>query len=115
MAESKIEPTLTAEEWAAGRVVWRDAEVEWRAGESFDISYRIPDEVPTAQPDDRSSVAQMIAVANAALPDSDPRKITRKTVVMLRESSEDDHAAYVNFGKLRALADALESYLPPEG
>ena len=40
----------------------------------------------------------LVAIGNFALPDSDPRKITRETVK-----------------RLRALADHLESYLPPEG
>lgn len=73
------------------------------------------------EPVEVDELPQVIAFANAALPDSDPRKITRETVATLR-----NHAYYSKHGDahgrlamtadaLAALADALESYLPPEG
>lgn len=56
-----------------------------------------------ALPESPDDLAAVIGFANAALPDSDPRKITRKHVELLRET----------VAPLRAFADALESYLPP--
>lgn len=67
------------------------------------------------------SVRALIAVANAALPDSDPRKFTRATIAMLRRKADVFHPTPESpmLGRMRdteldAFADALESYLPPE-
>jgi hypothetical protein len=52
--------------------------------------------------------AEAIALANAALPDTDPRKITREMVDRLKsliQPGEDDEQAFL---------DALKSYLPPK-
>lgn len=63
---------------------------------------------------------RLIAVANAALPDSDPRKITRAMVVELRKRALGHPLGYGEWSKnppdpeLTKIADALESYLPPE-
>lgn len=64
--------------------------------------------------------AEKIALANAALPDSDPRKITWAMVQMIRTLAEehqddgdyDEMVAHIAAGN--AIADALASYLPPE-
>lgn len=58
----------------------------------------------------------LIALANAALPDDDPRKITHESVAVIRAAGDNaaewghDLAAAV----LRGVADGLRSYLPPE-
>jgi hypothetical protein len=88
----KIDPALTAEEWAHAM----DADV--RDGLAYEVCYLWG----------RSRPAGAIAIANAALPDSDPRKITReklRLVGRLMGAHEDDEKAFL---------DALESYLPPE-
>lgn len=60
---------------------------------------------------------------NAALPDSDPRKITRKMVTLLRDIVESERGmaslgergiALLDLDELERIADALESYLPLE-
>lgn len=69
---------------------------------------------------------EVIALANAALPDGDPRKITREWIATLRQPHADDcmmwalsdyaGAQQCNCGgdeKLYAIADVLASYLPP--
>jgi hypothetical protein len=69
----------------------------------------------------RGQVSMVIALANAALPDSDPRKITRKHIAMLREAGRQRDSLsppYLDItlddaAELLAFADALESYLPP--
>jgi hypothetical protein len=68
----KIEPALTAEEWAHAM----DADV--RDGLAYEVCYLWG----------RSRPAGAIAIANAALPDSDPRKITRDEPSMLRNVAE---------------------------
>ena len=63
-----------------------------------------------------------IAKHNAALPDSDRRKITREWVTALRQIAQAIEDADVmetevppeHAPVLRAFANALESYLPPE-
>lgn len=97
----KIEPALSAEEWAEVSRM----EIEAVAAQFY--------ERPVA----------VVAFANAALPDSDPRKITRETVNLLREIVANEHESAKlnepsNIGEaeisgLTQLADALKSYLPP--
>jgi hypothetical protein len=110
--DEKIKPAMTAAEWARG-INGHDWEhLAALAG----------------------TEAQLIALANAALPDSDPRKITRERVQSLRALAEelafddctipeDEDAPLTLAGRehrhrliaeARNLAAALESYLPPE-
>ena len=70
------------------------------------------------------SLPQAIAIANAALPDTDPRKITRDWVIALRAEAErgrradvrGDNAGFsaIDPDTADQIANALESYLPPE-
>jgi hypothetical protein len=91
----KIEPVLTEEEWALGPGVADLHPV-------FDG-------------------AKIIAVANARLPESDPRKITREKIAAMRLVFDQwdgcgpgeylgDREEYTS---LERFLDALESYLPP--
>lgn len=111
----RIEPGLTAEEWAnvgpsSNLSLWGDGSgaIEVEGAKPFYVN---PEERPAA----------LIALFNAALPDSDPRKITREMIASLRraqecaeyysdnsdENNEHSHA-------LLGIVDALSSYLPPE-
>jgi hypothetical protein len=81
----------------------------------------VDDQQETARWSLENTAAGMIAALNDALPDSDPRKITRETVRYLRELanflesvSEERTGIAEPEMQLRAIADALESYLPPE-
>jgi hypothetical protein len=74
---------------------------------------------------DVTGLAATIALANAALADEDPRKLTRATVGLLRQightienlvgttfvSAETKRA---EIDAVRDLADVIESYLPPD-
>lgn len=122
----RIEPALTAEEWRE-KVAWMDP---YRVGVSVGIT---PNGVVEIDDDDyysgftrtMSRPAALIALANAALPDSDPRKITLGTVLELRrwaefvaigmkDSGYKHEVVQANFDQMRDFADALSSYLPPE-
>lgn len=110
----KIEPALSAEEFReideAGSIA---SAVDWIA---------MGKESPDAQ------AAAAIAVANHMLPDSDFRKITRTHVNALRFAADalrERGAGWAEKGvspgieneqakTVARLADALESYLPPE-
>jgi hypothetical protein len=120
MTDKRIEPALTADEWADAQKYGADA---FRA---------------EAGPRTWFSLPQVIALANAALPDSDPRKITREKIAQLRlavnewdgvgrdpvklaewQGADDDRPEpdleYFGGGDAAlAFLDALESYLPPE-
>lgn len=94
----KIEQALTKDEWEHAL----DPDV--RESLAYEVTYLWGKTRPGAA----------IALANAALPDSDPRKITREIVEAIRK-------AYLEFGqtnettdRILEIADALESYLPPE-
>lgn len=109
-AHEPIPPALTAEEWRVARA----------------------DVLAGADPSP-VMLARMIALANDALPHGDLRKITREVVKLLRAAAhccrQDDYyiAAHLNEGdsdatreeglanRYEAAADALASYLPPEG
>lgn len=115
-----IPPALSAEEWQAREVrvdngfvrLYGDAPVL----ETFD--YRDGSTTGLYLEHD---LAATIALANAALPDDDPRKITRDDVFVLRQlpafmrglgmGSDPEGGAKA----VTTLADKLASYLPPEG
>jgi hypothetical protein len=72
---------------------------------------------------DGGDLAALIALANAAMNDEDPRKFTREHVVALRSATEElardydavaTDARSARAGLLDDLADAIESFLPPE-
>lgn len=104
----KIEPALTPEEWAkllgGGMLDGRWVDGIWKSGGvSVNSEYTVPlSELPGA-----------IAIFNAALPDSDPRKITREDVALLRDMPEWVFPTDTLL-RLESLARRLESYLPPE-
>lgn len=115
----KIEPALTATEWSELLAPPVDSHQGIQHVGNCDIC------------SGQHYGAARIAIANYLLPDSDPRKITRETIALLRAAahacSEDDYyiAAYLGradyfWGRetlladhFAAIADALESYLPP--
>jgi hypothetical protein len=120
----RIAPALTPDEWAAK---------ETRTPDHVRVALLVDEDGTFLEVGDGRSSAdtwliasegmpQTIALANAALPDSDPRKITRARVDALREVAREIDAE--NKGMitqcgwaddfLNGLADALESYLPPE-
>ena len=100
----KIEPVLSTDDWKA---FWRDVSATRASGASPVLVVH--------DGDPRTQLPQIIARANALLPDSDPRKITHVLVARLRVTAE--HAGGPGAGPtwLADLADAMDSYLPPEG
>lgn len=100
----KIEPALSAEEWATA------LEPDSRDALAYEVTYLWG----------RSRPAGAIAIANTALPDSDPRKITREMVDEVRRvasainPSAADADGEESVRSLARIADALESYLPQE-
>lgn len=122
----KIEPALTAAEWAGFSHVYPQKHLghttlDLTGGHLLIEQLRGGNRVNRAatyitaelQPGTLSSV---IALANAGLPGTDPRKITRELVNALRAVSgrlgRSSTAAEVQM--VERFADALASYLPPE-
>lgn len=106
-----------AEELAANQM--REAEAMRR-----NVGVEVPfvEQLVGALPEDPDDLVALIAHANAALPDYDPRKVTREMVALLREIVDDERRGAVlgeyginlrDVDRLERLADALESYLPP--
>lgn len=118
-----IEPALKAEEWDAeirNTMPGRDESVFLaRSGTVTHIGIRSQDTwrgepYTGAIHASRSALAAVIALANAALPNSDPRKITREKVDALRLTLLNEGSAFGTGRRLvQQLADALESYLRP--
>lgn len=104
----ETKPALTPEEWREVDILRGPRKYELCVGE------------------DDGKCAYLIALNNAALPDSDPRKITRNRLTGLRRAVEiaqlyvEDASDAETIGTLVAaltdaqgIAAALESYLPP--
>jgi hypothetical protein len=90
----KIESALSAEEWAIAL-------------------HRKSGAAPSA-----NTPVRRIAMDNASLPDTDPRKMTRDRIDDVRVAarqmpSRDSESNPGLQERLLSLADALESYLPP--
>lgn len=122
----EIAPALTPEEWALRLSGQMSDEVRnLNLGDGIPIMdsghLAVTYDTGYPQPVEMSQLPAVIALANAALPDSDRRKITRAWVKALREASvvwasgngviQDDEQT----ARVHAIADALASYLPPEG
>jgi hypothetical protein len=116
----RIEPALTAEEWKQ-RIVGYLEDYEDGVPYVKDGEFGVGGDTyfGTVNP------VQAIALANAALPDDDPRKITREWVIDIRDIADslageiaewvgDSPRTEAQIARLRGYADALESYLPPE-
>jgi hypothetical protein len=106
MSEEKIKPALSPFQWSS---VKRDGEV-W----SVTPAAQMAGEAGSVPRVTRATAPLYIALANHALLDTDPRKITRGMVNALRDTASD-HQWDVDLNTfLNAIADALDSYLPPE-
>ena len=126
----RIEPALSAEEWAEKKALLNRDRRGNRWGPSAIVDgewLEIRTDTPVEYRSDRvSSLPALIALANAALPDSDPRKITRDDVRTLLSAnklvreviidcSEHELAEFEAMAdRLGRLASTLHSYLPPE-
>lgn len=116
MTDTPIEPALTAEEWAeVGSSPW--------IGCSYDEGIMAWPERPHVRSADSGldiddDMHALIALANAALPDFDPRKITREKIEVARHimarAERRTMVGVALFAATDDLLDALESYLPPE-
>jgi hypothetical protein len=125
----KIKPALTPEEWqeysgrspdgeypnsGSGGYLRGSLVFVWiRDGISIDSSTGYDVERGTVPPE---LLPMIIALANASLPHGDDRKITRTWVNWLREEADVLKRNGAGAGALMAteIADALESYLPPQ-
>ena len=98
MSEQKIENALTEQEW----------------NEPHTTFMRLTGRM---LPHTSRDAAALIALANTALPDSDPRKITREKVEAMREwiPGLNNHSGFRELAVLlHHHCNALASYLPPE-
>lgn len=102
--ETKIEPVLSAKEWASARERKGKAAIH---DATSDLVYTGTENMEV------DAVARVIAVANDAYPDADRRKITRGWIESLRRGAREIGNA--TSSELADIADALESYLPSEG
>lgn len=115
----QIEPTLSAEEWVASR---NGLGLGVDVGDGYTFAYLVDGSLRVATEHGLAvgtvtGPARIVAVANAALCDDDPRKITRDKLAVLLgafgapifvPNSEES-------AEMKRFLDALESYLPPGG
>lgn len=115
MTDKRIEPALTARQWEDGAYYGADVTI-WRVLPGVAGNTRLDIKVESAPMDNERDFAALIALANAALPDSDPRKLTPAKILLLREAVRYfSTTPYREWSMgLAEFADALESYLPPE-
>lgn len=116
----KIEPALTPEEWerilsdpqpnVLGRVPTLDERITVLLNDKIEL------DDPYCPVTALLDAPAVVAIANAALPNSDPRKITREKiadVVSIVNVFIADRFAAEDAAPALAFLDALESYLPP--
>lgn len=110
----KIEAALSMDEWANRSVTRFDVQpivVVNLPGDSIAIRIDSSGSIVAEKP---GTLAAIMAMANDALPDTDPRKITWALVKHLRDTAYTAADGYSGPTWLADLADALASYLPPE-
>lgn len=121
-ATDEVRPALTAAEWRGNTLVRADARrpgwavaVERDAGgrELF-VRYAADRHGTDAIPLPPDALPAVIALANAALPDGDPRKITRADVDVLRTAYLDTLGVSDDEPSLKPLIAKLAALLPPE-
>jgi hypothetical protein len=98
----RIEPALTAEEWAS---------IQAGNGIPYMTRCSVVDDLRGLDDGDTHAA---IAYANHLLPDSDPRKITRERIAAMRNTVTNLSLVDPDGEVVDAFADALASYLPPE-
>jgi hypothetical protein len=108
----KIQPALTPFQWSTIRSENAVVSVVPTPGLPTDPVWRVQVSANLA--------SQYLAVANHALADEDPRKLTHERIRRMRETArrliERASADTLEHGEAQStlwLADALESYLPP--
>lgn len=122
----KIEPALSAEEWAVKcatpeRWMGRDTAVSI-VRSSSDVAHLVLHSHDAWREEPYTAgllatphnLVPIIALANAALPDSDPRKITREKLANVLGALEVAANATRDESETLAFIAALESYLPPD-
>jgi hypothetical protein len=101
-----IASAMSPEEWTEA-LSWPHGVKDYIVGPADRVGYG---------DDSCADMARLIALANAALPDTDPRKITRAMVERLYGLANvlrDVHRMNIDAEQCESLADALASYLPP--
>jgi hypothetical protein len=103
-----IPPALTAEEWAAAYARETDASLGFH-----------PLHTELVQAADFGRYAQAAALANAALPDGDPRKLTHEDLEELRDLMQPGSDAALRHAETQAalgrITAKLAALLPPRG
>ncbi len=110
---SEIKPALSAEEWATdlGSAERDGAWVYAAKGFAGVVVGR--DDQKTGVHLSEDALPALIAIANAALPDDSPYKITRDDIGLIGYAIMALHHRPVNQAKLDSLAAKLEALLPP--
>ena len=99
-------PALQAHEWRDGRSSLRDTGVVLSLAGELGLLIEGAQHITIGR--NVSRLTALIALANAALLDDDPRKLRRDHVDALRSAADGK----IDVALLRDLADAIESYLP---
>jgi hypothetical protein len=112
-----IRPALEADEWASRQRCFGSREVVevLPCADGPRVRVSTPDETLDVSGGDE--LAALIALANCALSDDDPRKLSWRYVTLLRDVARDRSAPSGGASQavvelLRQLANVIESYLP---
>lgn len=108
----EIAPALEPEEWKHRRS--GSVSIDYVDGETHIVVTDPDGEIVSVS--GPAEVFALMALANAALPDGDPRKITREAVQLLEALTTDSwagHRATEQRDALACLARSLEALLPP--
>jgi hypothetical protein len=113
-----IPRALTDAQWFDSRYWFTNGDVEFLIrGEGAYHSLRIQSKKAGVQysTGDVNDLAALIALANAAMNDDDPRKIRPSWITALRHAADAlTNVSFDSTVELHEIADALESLLPPD-
>jgi hypothetical protein len=114
---TRIRPALEADEWANRQRCFGSREVVEVLPCADGPRVRVSTADETLDVSGGDELAALIALANCALSDDDPRKLSWRYATLLREVAHDRSArsggaSQVVVELLRQLATVIESYLP---
>ena len=106
-----LPPALQDHEWRDGRSSLRDTGVVLSLAGDLGLLIEGAQHITIGR--NTARLTALIALANAALTDDDPRKFKRAHVAALRSAAASG-GDYRDVALLQGLANAIESYLPRE-
>lgn len=106
-----VQPALRDDEWRDGRISWlRESGIVLSLAGELGLLIEGSQHITIGK--NATRLTALIAMANAALPADDPRKLTRAHLDALRAAVDSTTVSADQAELLGQLASAIEAYLP---